>query len=98
LLFPALPAAHAQSATEQGEDVKGRENAQKLYSDLKSNKLKLGADMYAIIEKYGDPYKMDVAEDVSEIRYRHAKGFNQGYFFIWLYFDKDKKLTQWRSS
>jgi hypothetical protein len=65
-----LSPAFAQLATEQGEDVRGRENALRLYSDLKSSKLKLGADMYTIIEKYGEPYKMDVAEDVSEIRYR----------------------------
>ena len=92
------PAALAQQATSQDEDVKGRDNAQRLHKDLKSGKLRLGADLYEIIEKYGDPHKIDVGRDTSELRYRYAKGFDQGYFLIWLYFDKDKKLMQWLSS
>ena len=76
--------------------MKARENAQRLLSDLRSKKLRLGADLFEIMEKYGTPYKTDIAESVSELRYRYPKGFDQRHVLIWLYFDKNQKLVQWR--
>jgi hypothetical protein len=93
------PAAGAAvEAVTQDEDVAARASARRLQRDLRERRLKLGASFDEILAAYGEPHRMYVETESSELRYRYSKGFDQGYVYIFLYFGRDGRLVQWHDS